>query len=198
MSNHLLEQSLMKKGIEPFNGIAHSFWPWVGKLESYIGSLNLTPLKTLQLLQAYSSGEPQKMINRMLAATGHVTMQDVVEVWKNLVHRYGSSQEIPQELISMITEFPIISKLNLGDQLQKLHDACKIILYNMPKCPELKIMDLSSRLKQIRVKLPDHVQHEWGKVGQAYEDANMNIDPPFAVFVDFLKKTCQEKVLQKL
>ena len=198
MSNHLLEQSLMKKGIEPFNGIAHSFWPWVGKLESYIGSLNLTPLKTLQLLQAYSSGEPQKMINRMLAATGHVTMQDVVEVWKNLVHRYGSSQEIPQELISMITEFPIISKLNLGDQLQKLHDACKIILYNMPKCPELKIMDLSSRLKQIRVKLPDHVQHEWGKVGQAYEDANMNVHSPFAVFVDFLKKTCQEKVLQKL
>ena len=193
MSNHLLEQSLMKKGIEPFDGTAHSFWPWVGKLENYIGSLNLTPLKILQLLESYSKGEPQKMINQMLAATGEVTMGEVHEVWENLTQRYGSSQKIANELTNMIKNFPIIDKKNQGEQLQKLHDVCRIISYNMPKCPELRLMDLSSGLHSVREKLPEYIQHEWGKVGQSYEDANYGNHPPFSVFVDFLKKQAKRK-----
>ena len=187
MSNHLLEQELMKKSIEPFNGTAHTFWPWIGKLENYIGSLNLNPLKILQLLESYTTGEPQKMITRQLAATGLATMREVNEVWENLIYRYGSSQRITEELLQMIEDFPVIKTGDKGIQLQNLHDLLKVVQYNLPKCPELCIMNLSSGLKNIRIKLPDFIQNEWRKVGLSYEQSHHGSHPPFDVFVDFIK-----------
>ena len=140
MTNHLLERELLKTSIEPFSGKAHMFWPWVGKLEGYIGSLNLSPLKILHLLQTYSTGEPQKMISRQLESTGAVTTADVQEVWDNLIYRYGSSQRITEELLSLIEDFPPVHREDKGSQLQDLNDLLRVVLHNQPKCPELAIM----------------------------------------------------------
>ena len=188
MTNHLLERELLKTSIEPFSGKAHMFWPWVGKLEGYIGSLNLSPLKTLHLLETYSTGEPQKMISRQLASTGAATTSDVQEVWDNLIYRYGSSQRITEELLSLIEDFPPVRGEDKGSQLQDLHDLLRVVLHNQPKCPELAIMDLSAGVRKIRGKLPEFIQNEWRKFGTSYEQYNGGRHPPFCLFVDFIKK----------
>ena len=120
MSNHLLEQDLIKKSIEKFGGTPTKFWSWVGQLESYIGTLNLTPLKALQLISSYCTGEPQKMISRHLSAVQTVTHRDVNEIWENLIYRFGSSQGITRELMQKIREFNNIQAPNVGDQLLSL------------------------------------------------------------------------------
>ena len=193
LSNHLLEQELLKKGIQPFDGKAHTFWPWVGKLQNYIRSLNLSPLKTIQLLESYCTGDPQQMIAHVLASNGEITNEHIEEVWKNLVYRFGSTRKIAEELMSKIEEFERIDGPQLGPKLQKLHDICKVVLYNKRSCPELNIMDLSMGQKLVRAKLPDHIQREWAKIGHAYEEANSNNHPPFSMFVEFLGDQARQK-----
>ena len=188
MSNHLLERELLKTSIEPFSGKAHMFWPWVSKLEGYIGSLNLSPLKILHLLETYNTGEPQKTISRQLASTGAVTTADVQEVWDNLIYRYGSSQRITEELLTLIEDFPPVCGEDKGSQLQDLHDLLRVVLHNQPKCPELAVMDLSAGVRKIRGKLPEFIQNEWHKFGTSYEQCNGERHPPFSLFVDFIKK----------
>ena len=97
------------------------------------------------------------MISRHLVSTGEVTRTDVDEVWQTLAQRYGSTQQIASELISMIEKFPLIKGPNQGEQLQNLLDICKIILYNQRKCPELYIMDLSCGIESLRARLPEHI-----------------------------------------
>ena len=188
MSNHLLEQELIKKSIEPFDGTPTKFWSWVGQLDSYIGPLNLNPMKTLQLISSYCIGEPQKMISRHLAAVQLVTEQDVTEVWENLSYRFGSSQGITRELLQKVRDFKAIQGQNLGDQLLDLYDLCKVILHNIPRCPDLFNMNLASGREELRRKLPERIQNEWRKVGQAHEDRNGGHHPGFNIFVDFVKR----------
>lgn len=188
MSNHLLEQDLIKKSIEIFDGTPTRFWSWVGQLESYIGSLNLSPLKALQLISSYCTGEPQKMISRHLSAVQFVTQADVNEVWENLTYRFGSSQGITKELLHRIHDFKVIKGFDVGEQLLDLHDLSKVILHNIPRCPDLQNLNLASGLEELRRKLPQHIQSEWRKLGQTFEDNNNGYHPPFSVFVEFLKK----------
>ena len=159
MSNHIIEESLMK-GIPKFAGVAHTFWPWAGKIENYIGSLNpaMKPLKILQLLESYSTGEPQTMISHMMAATGNVTMNDVECVWRRLVERSASPQKIARELTAMITNFKLIEEEEAGMLLSKLHDISKIIDFNIPRCPDLIDMNFAKGIQPIRNKLPVPVQ----------------------------------------
>ena len=192
MSNHLLEQDLIKKSIESFDGIATKFWSWAGQLESYIGSLQLSPLKTLQLISSYCSGEPQEMISRHLAAVHHVTQEDVDEVWDSLVHRFGSPQSITQELLLKIRNFSPIQGPNQGKQLHDLHDLCKVVLHNIPKCPDLHNLNLASGLEELRRKLPEHIQHEWRRFGHSFENSHHGMHPPFLEFANFIK--CQARL----
>ena len=133
------------------------------------------------------------MITQLLAATGEVTQREVDEVWDNLIYRYGSSQRIAEELLSQIENFKPIDSTNQGSQLQKLHDLCKVVLYNQTRCPELKIMDLCTGLKAVRAKLPEYIQREWAKVGHSYEESNSGTHPPFNVFVEFIRNQARQK-----
>ena len=58
----------------------------------------------------------------------------------------------------------------------------------MRKCRELSILDLSTGLKPLRMKLPDFLQNEWRRFGQNYEDAHYGEHLPFTEFTKFLDK----------
>ena len=109
-----------------------------------------------------------------------------------LDNRYGSSQKISEQLIQKLDQFPTIKGPNQGDSLQSFHDLCKVILFNMPKCPELMIMNLSTGLRHACVKLPERVQRVWRKCVQDYEDLNGGSHPPFQVLVNFLNKQAKQ------
>ena len=190
-SNHMLENKIITKGIEPFNGTAYKFWPWVSKIQEYAKALNLNPLKTLLLWESYSIDGPQLMISRARSSMGNVTLADLRDVWQDLSERYGSSQQIKTELDQLIIDFPLIKGKNQGEQLLALLDICKIINFNKcsGRCPELAKMDLADGLRDIRSKMPIPVQHEWSKFGISYESRNIiGQHPPFEIFIDFLKK----------
>ena len=84
LSKHLLQQDILKNSIGTFDGESCNFWPWIGKVKSYIHDLNLTPLQTLQLLQAHSSKGPNQLITNSLASAGEITPIILQEVWKVL------------------------------------------------------------------------------------------------------------------
>ena len=193
LSKHILQQDLIKKSIEPFDGTAFNFWPWIGKLRNYITDLELSPLQTLQLLESNCVGDPQKMISRTLASTGEVSSDIVNRVYDRLIQRFGSSQRIAAELFKKIEAFPVVQGINIGAQLEDLHDLCRVIEYNQSRCTELKVLDLASGLQIIRSKLPDFIQLQWRQYGQTFEDAHDNLHPPFTVFVNFLEKTARQQ-----
>lgn len=190
-SNHMLENKIITKGIEPFNGTAYKFWPWVSKIQEYAKALNLNPLKILLFWESYSTDGPQLMISRARSSMGNITVEDLQDIWQDLSERYGSSQQIKTELDQLIIDFPLIKGKNQGEQLLALLDICKIINFNKCSgcCPELAKMDLADGLRDICSKLPIPVQHEWSKFGIGYESRNfIDQHPPFEMFIDFLKK----------
>ena len=191
-SKHLLQQDLLKKVIEPFDGAATNFWPWYSKMINYINSLSLSPLHILQLFETHCRGGAQKYISNKLASTGEVTVEDVEDTIKGLISRYGSTQRITSELLAKIDAFPAVKGPNIGDQLLNLQDLCCIISYNMKKCPELQALNLSSGLRPLRTKLPDFLQNEWRRCGQGYEDSNFGTHPPFSVFINFLDRQSRQ------
>ena len=191
-SKHLLQQDLLKKVIEPFDGAATNFWPWYSKMINYINSLTLSPLHTLQLFETHCRGGAQKYISNKLASTGEVTVEDVEDTIRGLISRYGSTQRITSELLTKIDAFPAVKGPNIGDQLLNLQDLCCIISYNMKKCPELQALNLSSGLRPLRTKLPDFLQNEWRRCGQSYEDSNFGTHPPFSVFINFLDRQSRQ------
>ena len=186
LSTFLMTQDVVKRTIEPFDGSPLHFWSWLNKIKDYIRLLKLTPLQVLQLLESHCKGEPRAMISQRLASTGVVAHPDVEDVFQTLERRYGSTQKIASQLVEKLHKFPVIKSPNIGDQLETLHDLCKVIEYNQTKCPQLMMMNLPNGLQHIRTKLPEFVQREWAKFGQRYEDAN-RMHPPFREFVNFIK-----------
>ena len=186
LSSFLLTQDLIRKSITPFDGSPINFWPWLNKVQDYTRMLRLTPLQILQLYESHTTGDPQKMIAQQLASTGSITLADVDDVRQTLTRRYGSTQKITNEILDKINKLPFIKNPNIGDQLEKLYDFCKIVRYNSTRCPELKMMDLWVGLNPIRSRLPEFIKREWAKLGQRYEDNN-GAHPPFDIFVDFIR-----------
>ena len=196
VSNHILETQIITKSIEKFDGTAHKFYPWVDKIQEYASSLNLTPMRTLQLWESYTEGGPQKMISRARSSMGQVTQYDIDVLWRRLGQRYASPQQISSELRSLITNCSPIRGQNIGDQLLELLDICQIISFNKNcgRCPQLVVMDLADGIKDIREKLPAHIQTDWSKFGQNYENRHgFGNHPPFEQFIEFLERQATAK-----
>ena len=121
-SRNLLQQDLLKKTIEPFDGRAVNFWTWYSKITSYSKDLLLSPLQTLQLFENHCRGKPQRMLNNKLAALGEVTPEDARQAIDSLIIRFGSTQRITFELFSKVDSFPVIKGADIGNQLHNLHE----------------------------------------------------------------------------
>ena len=188
MSQHLLQQEMVKSSIKKFDGDPVDFWPWSGKINGYMQSVTLSPIQTLQFWENHCTGAPQKLISENLAALGYVTEDDVMDTWNELVDTYGSTHSLSQQLLNKLEAFPLIKGSNQGEQLQRMHKLCKIVLHYLPSCPELQLMNLSSGLRIIRAKLPDSIQIAWRQFGQKHEELNFGQHPHFELFVSFIKQ----------
>ena len=190
MSRHLLQQDLLKKSLHPFNDDPIYFWPWLGKIQNYIEQLELSPLNILEFLESHTTGRSRQYISNTLASLNIPMASDVQLAWRELIKRYGSSSKIATKLRSKIEAFPVIQSrsTNLGEQLFNLYDLCRVIQFNMNKCPELVDHNQANGLESLRAKLPPLIQNQWNKYCQAWEDAHYGSHPPFSAFVDWLDR----------
>ena len=192
MSRHLLQQDLLRQAVEPFEGSPLRFWPWVGKLQSFLGELKLSPFQFLQVMQAHSGGEPRVLISDHLSSIGFVTETEVADLWEILKSRYGSPHQIADELTQKMENFPTIKGPGIGNQLNNMYSLCKMIQYHGLHCPELGILNYARGLGILRKKLPEFLQNDWRKFGQAYEDTHGAGHPPFSKFVEFIRSKARQ------
>ena len=186
LSSHILEKDILKGGIEIYTGVAHRFWPWISKVDEYLNHFPMNPGKALQMLESFCGGEPLRLIQNHTASCGAISQRDVDEVWESLRNKFGHPHKISSELTKLVEEYPCIKGKDIPDQLDGLVNLCKIILYNQDRCPDLASYDHSKGIHDIRCKLPDFIQKEWGVHGPRYE-ASHGHHPPFSEFVRFLK-----------
>ena len=191
LTNHLIEVELVKKGIETFDGTAHKFWSWYGKLQDHISGLNLSPQKLVSVLASYVSGDPKEFISNRQASSGTMTKEDIDQLLSDMTQRYGSPSKIARELNDLMEKFPGISGNEQSRQLHSLLDLCRIILHNQEKSKELQNYNTSDGIKLIRKKLPPYIQQAWTKRGVRYHNQNNFEHPPFKVFVEFLKEQAE-------
>ena len=154
--------------------------------------MNLSPIEILHILQSNSTGPVSRMIQDYLASSGVVDQAVLEEVWTSLIERFGSQKQIADQIKRQLSEFRVISGRDIGSQLRRLYDLCKIASFNISRSAELSILNLSTGLKPIWIKLPRNLQESWRKCGQNYEDRNNGTHPPFEVFVSFLKEKARE------
>ena len=147
----------------------------------------MTPLETLMMLRENTTGAPRQVIKDHLAARDCITALDVSENFRVFSVRYGSSRKISEELLDRLDKFPVVRGNSQGAQLNSLYDLRKVIHFNIPKNPELFIMNLANGLALVRNKLPEKVQEEWGLYGHQYKLQNGGSHPPFHVFLQFLE-----------
>ena len=188
LSNHLIEMELVKTGTDKFEGKAYKFWPWFSKLQDHISSLNLSPQRLIKVIENQVSGKPKEFISDQIASTGHMSREDVNDLLREMIKRFGSPQQISRELNELIAKFPSITGKNQSEQLLRLVDLCKIILHNQPQCSELAYLNCAQGLLPFRAKLPENIQLAWLKLGHSYGARQGGIHPPFQVFVQFLKE----------
>ena len=192
LSQQVVAKELFSNSIQKFDGTSYNFWSWIGQIKGRIEGLSLTPLQILHLLETYTTGAPKQMIHNHLVSTGMITNRDVQEVWITLVERYGTSSKIASQLLDKLKQFPSVSGINSGEQLNELYDLCKIIEFNLPNCQELQKMNTSEGTEFVRAKLPVHMQIEWRRQGQHFENA-AGYHPPFSYFLDFLRGQAREQ-----
>ena len=178
--------------LHPFDGTSFKFWSWIEQIQTRIKNLPLSPLEILHILQSNCIGAPNKMIQDYISSSGFVDDSVLQEVWSALIDRYGSQTKIAEEILEKLNKFPNVKGQNIGRQLLELHDLSKIACFNMQRSSELQILNILSRLKLVRSKLPRFVQDRWHKYGQNYEDFNSGRHPPFSVFIQFLGSLAKE------
>lgn len=69
MSQHILPERLIQRGIQPFDGTASKFWSWVGQIKINVLNLQLTPHQMLSLNKLNCKDLPRKMVASRIAAT---------------------------------------------------------------------------------------------------------------------------------
>ena len=162
MSNHMIEESLSIKGITKFSGESYNFWSWASKIMEYIQDLNLSqsPRKIAHLLEAYTEGEPLKTVSNMLAATSSVTIENIHEIWNELILLYADPKKIALDLTRKLDDLDNITEANAGHQLSRMHRLCRIVQFNIPNCPDLSDLNIAKGIRNLRAKLPLSVQIE--------------------------------------
>ena len=194
MLNFLATQDITKNSISNFDGKSYMFRSWTDQINSRIQQLPfLSPSQVSHILLSNCSGPPHKMIETYLNSCGPVTTTVLQEIWLALEQRFGGQANLARDILEQLKAVkPIDERKDVGKQIEELHDTCKIVEFNIPKSPELHILNLAIGTEDIRAKLPEFVRNRWRILGQKFENLNNGMYPPFSIFVTFLSNLSRE------
>lgn len=156
--------------------------------------VNITPSEELALMIEYTTGDSNKLVQRLRNAYIVDPAEGLAESWKKLGERFGSDAVITQVHLDKLTKFP---KLGAKDN-KGLQDLGDLLLELQRAKPDgglacLKILDEPVFLKPLLVKLPEDLQGRWQRHAYRFKSQHSVDYPPFSDFASFIQETARER-----
>ena len=186
------QQELMKQPVPIFDGTCHAYRNWKSQVKDHLATFVMKPNQTLKMILGFTSGRPKDTVQSIATTCSEVTDKVLNEIWKEFDERYGSAESIEREIQKKIRDFPDLREPDLAVQLHSLIDLCKVALYHIPECQELESLNRGSGIRELREKLPTHIQRDWARAGLKYRRQYNLRHPPFAFFVSFLREKARD------
>jgi hypothetical protein len=176
----------------PFEGDPSRFHSWRAILEAKMKGLDLTPMDTIAVLQAQTSGEALQVVQNVAVTVGFEPTETLTRVWAQLGKRFGRDSQIADSIRARILNYPaIVGRAGDAKRVREFSDQCAIALAHLPRVQELQDLNTSHGLKPLRNKLPPFAQNRWRTYGAAYERKHGH-PPRFQKFCRFLENLADE------
>ena len=184
---YLQKQSLFTRSSNPYAGNPAYFYSWVKTIEHQMRDIELDSVDILRILEANTTGLPQRLIQEHWAAGGANLDQTLNRVWALLFQQFGSHTQILHALTQRVQSTHTITSVREMTKIRELLTTCRLIAANIIDIPELHSFHISTGLKNIWSKLPDVLQSKWRSHGCDYERTHNGIHPPFEEFLRFFE-----------
>ncbi|KAL4000683.1 acetylcholinesterase [Sarotherodon galilaeus] len=168
--------------LSKFDDKPENYLSWKATFQSTVRDLGLKATEEINLLIKWLGPESSEHAKRLKAVNIKHPPAGLNMIWLRLEECYGSPEAIENSLKEP-------HKLrDLSDLLCELQ-AAKLDGY----LPGLSYLDTARGVHPIVEKLPFHLQEKWTMVGSKFkEDHNVSF-PPFAFFVEFVKRQAKAR-----
>ena len=161
-TRHLLRGDLFKVPAAPFRGDPSLFRSWRTSLERKIVELGLSAGDVIDVLEAHTAGEAQKVIQTFKVAGNSNAEKCLQTIEDKLKERFGSAPLIAASLRRQLSDFPMLGHTN-QTKVRELSDLCSLILIQMSDLDDLTTLNFSLDQQIIIKKLPKDMVHKWNE-----------------------------------
>ena len=159
ITRHLLHGDLFKAPAAPFREDPSLLCFWHTSLLRKIVELGLSAGDVIEVLEAHSAGEVQKVI-QIFKVAGSSNAKKCLQTMKDkLQEKFGSAPLITASFRRQLSDFPMLSHTN-QTKVRELSDLCSLILIQMSDLDDLTILNFSSDQEIIIKKLPKDMVHK--------------------------------------
>lgn len=188
----IAKQQLFKKSADPFSGEPQKYNSWMNALRNKMTGLNLSAWDQLLALEAHTTKEPLKLIQRHMAIGGPDPNKTLESALKELKSEFGSSVRIANALNDQVESFVPIRNVYQTDKLKELSNLCQYIEANLTTSHELGVFNTAQGVRKLWLKLPEQLQNSWRTQCDDFRAANDDRYPPFSRFTKYLAKKTRE------
>ena len=187
----LLRQGVLQVPKNTYNGEPHLFQSFINQLNSHIQGIPLTPWDHMCVLEARTTGHPQRIVQSHMNSGNPDPQRTLNELYSELYRRFGSGNRVAHTLTSKLIALQPIKSADQTDKLEELLEICKSIRNNL-HLQELQEFNISTGIQKIWSKLPSPFQNAWRSQNLDYSRRNYGQHPPLAHFIDFLTTKFEE------
>ena len=185
-TRHLLHGDLFKAPAAPFRGDPSLFRSWHMSLERKIMELGLSAGDVIDVLEAHTAGEAQKVVQTFKLAGSSNAEKCLQTIEDKLKERFASAPLITASLRRQLSDFPMLCHTN-QTRVRELSDLCSLIL-QISDLDDLTTFNFSSDQQIIIKKLPKDMAHKWNERVAKYQYQHNGTHPPFHVLCYFLEE----------
>lgn len=189
---HLLRQELFKRPSKPYDGEPSHYHAWMNSLNSRLRGLQLDSWDLLHVLEAQTSGKPQKIVQTFINGAGCDPDRALAEAQRSLRSKFGSETRIAHSLLAQLDKISPIKDAHQIEKLEELLEIFKLIQINIRSVPDLQTFNLPQGVSLAWSKLPETFQNSWRSVVRDYNEKHNGDHPPFDRLVSFLIRKLAE------
>ena len=186
----MARRELIANKIEKFDDRPENFNTWKAAFKNMTNDVNITTGEELALMLEYTTGESERLVQRLRNAYIENSAAGVRESWKKLGERFGSTAVITNVHLNKLTTFAALAPKD-SKGLQQLGD----LLLELQCTKEdgglagLKILDEPAFLKPVLIKLPEELQGRWQRHAYRFKSPH-GVDYPLSGVCLFHSRDC--------